>query len=211
VNDVAAHRSNLDRRRMPMQARGKKRVDEILDATAAIVKEEGLARLTTNLVAERAGVPIGTIYQFFPNKAAILVALEQRFVDRVTAALDALLQSVGTGLSLMDRLIDDMARLWREDEALMLNWHALRTEPQFAALEAESVKIVAHRNAALLERMGVVPPARRDFVGAILQEWISAHLDFAAKLSPAKRREAVKELKRMVRAYLQSYSRERTR
>lgn len=63
--------------RLPKQARAKATCAAIFEATAQIVEAEGEARLNTNLIAERAGVSIGTLYQYFPNKQAILIAMAQ--------------------------------------------------------------------------------------------------------------------------------------
>jgi AcrR family transcriptional regulator len=69
-------------RKAPRQARAKRTVGFILDAAAYILAEHGLAGFTTNRVAERAGVNIASLYQYFPNKAAILEALKARHLAR---------------------------------------------------------------------------------------------------------------------------------
>ncbi|BAY26760.1 TetR family transcriptional regulator protein [Calothrix sp. NIES-2100] len=73
--------SNL--RRQPKQQRGKKRVEKILDAAAAVFDEMGYEAATTHLIAAKAGTAIGSLYQFFPDKAAIFQAMELRHVERV--------------------------------------------------------------------------------------------------------------------------------
>lgn len=65
-------------RRKPRQVRAQRTVGFILDAAAYILAEHGLAGFTTNHIAERAGVNISSLYQYFPNKAAILEALQGR-------------------------------------------------------------------------------------------------------------------------------------
>jgi AcrR family transcriptional regulator len=65
-------------RRSPKQARSRATVEAILEAAAQILERRGADALTTNDVAERAGVSIGTLYQYFPDKAAILVAAARR-------------------------------------------------------------------------------------------------------------------------------------
>lgn len=64
-------------RKQPRQARSQATVAAILTATTHILTESGYAQLTTNRVAERAGVSIGSLYQYFPNKEALLVALAE--------------------------------------------------------------------------------------------------------------------------------------
>ena len=63
--------------RLPKQARGQATCAAIFEATARILESEGEARLNTNRIAETAGVSIGTLYQYFPNKRAILVAMSR--------------------------------------------------------------------------------------------------------------------------------------
>ena len=72
-------------RRAPVQARSRARVDAILDAADAVFLEMGYAAATTNHVAARAGTSIGSLYRFFPDKEAILVALAQRYGERMRA------------------------------------------------------------------------------------------------------------------------------
>jgi AcrR family transcriptional regulator len=61
--------------RLPKQARGKATCAAIFEATARILELQGPSRLNTNLIADTAGVSIGTLYQYFPNKQAILIAM----------------------------------------------------------------------------------------------------------------------------------------
>lgn len=74
-------------RRAPQQARSRVTVDAILDATARILREGGVAALNTNAISEVAGVGIGTLYGYFPNKTAILVALARRLLAEDEAAM----------------------------------------------------------------------------------------------------------------------------
>src|SRR6266446_11005229 len=79
------------KRRIPQQARAGETVSLILEATAQILEAGGLAAFTTNAVAGRAGVSIGTLYQYFANKNALIHALAERELQaalgRVRAAL----------------------------------------------------------------------------------------------------------------------------
>ncbi len=68
----------LEARKHPRQARAAALVDAILEAAARILETEGIAALNTNAVAERAGASIGSLYQYFPGKEALLAALIRR-------------------------------------------------------------------------------------------------------------------------------------
>jgi AcrR family transcriptional regulator len=71
------------KRRNPKQARSQATVDAILEATFHILETQGQAKLTTNLISERAGVSIGTLYQYFSDRDAILAAMGQRQAEAI--------------------------------------------------------------------------------------------------------------------------------
>lgn len=78
----------LEPRKSPVQARSTASVDAILDATIQVLLQVGKERLTTTKVALRAGVSIGTLYQYFPNKSALLRAALKRHMDEVAQAVE---------------------------------------------------------------------------------------------------------------------------
>ncbi|ASU41469.1 TetR family transcriptional regulator [Herbaspirillum sp. meg3] len=65
-------------RKLPTQERAQRTIETIFDATAQIIDEHGEAGLTTNKIAQKAGFSIGTLYQYFPTKEAVLLAMIQR-------------------------------------------------------------------------------------------------------------------------------------
>jgi AcrR family transcriptional regulator len=86
--DVPAPR-HLNARKRPRQARSAVTVDAIFEATIQVLLAEGVHRLTTTRVAERAGVSVGTMYQYFPHKQALLYALNERYLDRLADRVEA--------------------------------------------------------------------------------------------------------------------------
>lgn len=85
-------------RKRPGQARSLATVEAIFEATARILQQHGSAALNTNLIAERAGVSVGTLYQYFPNKDAILVEMARRELAMAPAVmLGSLRQKQGSG------------------------------------------------------------------------------------------------------------------
>ncbi|PYT94823.1 MAG: TetR/AcrR family transcriptional regulator [Acidobacteria bacterium] len=78
----------LEPRKTPIQARSTASVNAILDATIQVLLKMGKERLTTTRVALRAGVSVGTLYQYFPNKSALLQAALKRHLDEVTNAVE---------------------------------------------------------------------------------------------------------------------------
>jgi AcrR family transcriptional regulator len=79
---------SINPRKTPVQARSTASVDAILEATIQVLLSIGKERLTTTKVAARAGVSVGTLYQYFPNKSALLKAVLKRHMDEVTNAVE---------------------------------------------------------------------------------------------------------------------------
>src|SRR5271165_1676775 len=94
----------LQPRKLPSQPRSEETVEAILQAAAQVFERHGYAAGTTNRIAERAGVSIGTVYQYFPNKDAILVALALQHLAEGTAALQPHLEALGAGATFDDVL-----------------------------------------------------------------------------------------------------------
>ncbi|PSJ59654.1 TetR/AcrR family transcriptional regulator [Pseudaminobacter soli (ex Li et al. 2025)] len=99
--DVAAPR-HLNPRKRPRQARSTVTVEAVFEATIQVLLIEGVHRLTTTRVAERAGVSVGTMYQYFPHKQALLYALNERYLDRLADRVeDVCLRHHGVSTAIM--------------------------------------------------------------------------------------------------------------
>ena len=101
-----ARLKNLKPRRRPVQERSLATVEAILQAAAQVFERHGYAAGTTNRIAERAGVSIGTLYQYFSNKDAILVALVHRHLAESTAALQPHIERLNHSAGFDDVLPD---------------------------------------------------------------------------------------------------------
>ena len=91
----------LKPRKTPIQTRSNASVDAILQATLQVLTSVGKERLTTTRVAARAGVSVGTLYQYFPNKSALLQATLRRHMDAVRHAIETVC-AAHNGDSLLD-------------------------------------------------------------------------------------------------------------
>ena len=78
----------LEPRKIPVQARAAVTVEAIFEATIQVLLSHGTERLTTTRVAQRAGVSVGTLYQYFPNKQSLLFAVLEDHLDKVAAAVE---------------------------------------------------------------------------------------------------------------------------
>jgi AcrR family transcriptional regulator len=109
--------STFEPRKSPVQARSTASVEAILKATIQVLLKVGKESLTTTLVAARAGVSVGTLYQYFPNKSALLRAALQRHLDEIGSVLETVcrelagssLEQMATGLvtSFLDAKMKD--------------------------------------------------------------------------------------------------------
>lgn len=88
-------------RKKPSQARSKALVDALIQTTARVLIRDGWQALTTNQIARDAGVSVGSLYQYFPNKEALLLALVERITDEMTARL------IEVGTALRDAPVDE--------------------------------------------------------------------------------------------------------
>lgn len=108
------------RRRQPTQKRAQETIIAILDAVIRLLKHRGAAAISTNGIAEAAGVSIGSVYQYFPNKRAIFIALHERHIEQVDRVLQQkICESEGEPLDrLVSHLIDGMIEVHASDPEL---------------------------------------------------------------------------------------------
>ena len=132
----------------PTQRRSTQRLDALLDAAAEIVDETGFERLTTQMVAERAGASIGTVYRYFPDRVAVLHALRERSIRRYRerVADDMERTELSTWWDVVDVALDACAALYRDEPGFSVV-NAGRRETADGDAEPE----FAHRMAQLIE------------------------------------------------------------
>lgn len=95
-----AHLLDLEPKKLPIQPRAKATVTAMLDAAAQILEREGYDSITTNHVADAAGVSIGSLYEYFPNKQSIIAAALARELQDIADEVNA---SLRTALALLDQ------------------------------------------------------------------------------------------------------------
>lgn len=89
---ATATQRSLTPRKRPRQARAAATLDAIFEATIQLLLVHGTYRLTTTRVAERAGVSVGTMYQYFPHKHALIYALNERYLEVLAAKIETVCQ-----------------------------------------------------------------------------------------------------------------------
>jgi AcrR family transcriptional regulator len=101
---------HLSPRKHPRQERAKETVAVILEAAAEVFAERGYAGATTNKIAHRAGVSIGSLYQYYPNKDAILTGLRERHLADVEVAVERSMMELADVKVPIDRALDSLLR-----------------------------------------------------------------------------------------------------
>ncbi len=103
---------HLTPRKTPRQVRATVTLDAIFEATIQVLLTDGPHRLTTTRVAERAGVSVGTLYQYYPHKQALLYALNQRYLDVLAEKVEAACRA-HHGASMSEMVEALVATYWR--------------------------------------------------------------------------------------------------
>ena len=199
----------LTPRRRPSQERSRDRVERILDATASLLEETPADKITTAAIAERAGVPIGSVYQYFPNKLAVLAELARRVMEEVDlATANRIAEDFGVlpWDQAIDRAIDATMQGYAEQPLYVQLLLSIRPTPEFRAITDESNERVAAMLAFHPALKAVIPADRIQLVtrAAIqaansLQDWALSQND------PDLRNRIIAEMKTLLKGYLAVY------
>ncbi len=194
----------LEPRRRPTQERSQKKFDLLLQVSRALLLEVGFESFTCEEVAQRAELPIGTLYQFFANKYVIVCELDRQDAVAVREELERFAAEIPTldWLRFLDRLIDHMAQLWREDPSRRAVWHAVQSTPATRATAAVTERELAAGVASALAPLTPgTPRARRRIMAEVIVHVVYSMLNFSIR-DGQEHDEAVIELKRLLAAYL---------
>jgi AcrR family transcriptional regulator len=196
-------------RRLPAQGRSAARVQRILDTCAVLIDEIGYDRLSTTLIAERAGITIGSLYQFFPDKHAITKALMLRSLDAYARRLKK--RFAGDDLTHwwdgVGAAIDEYVMLHRTVPGIrilhhgeVLDAHALDADPDNGGVVAD------HLARALIERFAIADTPRLRFSLKVVIAASSALTMLAFRRQPDGDERVLTEAKELVRDYLHRQS-----
>ncbi|GIH90908.1 TetR/AcrR family transcriptional regulator [Planobispora siamensis] len=192
-------------RRQPTQRRSARRVERMLDACADLLDEIGYEALSTTRIAERAGVAIGSIYQFFPDKKAITQAVTRRHVERFMSRIGARFLS------------EDYSGWWDAVDAIIDEYVEMhRTVPGFRSLHfgdvvdlnlldgvSDNNTVIAGRlRGLLLKEYGLADSEEFDLAIMVAVEAGDAVLKLAFRHDPEGAPQIVQEAKRLIRGYL---------
>ncbi|RVD60932.1 TetR/AcrR family transcriptional regulator [Mesorhizobium sp. M2D.F.Ca.ET.185.01.1.1] len=143
-------------RRSPSQQRSRERVERMLAAASALIAEQGSDAMRMGEVAERAGVSIGSLYQFFPDKRAIVWALAERYTAESQACISAALKDVRDveGFkSAFSELVDIYYQLFLAEPVIRDVWSGTQADKALRALELADSRANAEFLVAVLKRL----------------------------------------------------------
>jgi len=134
------------RRKSPVQRRSRSSVDKLLNSTELLLEELGLDRLTTILIAERAGLSVGTLYDYFPNKQSILFALASRYIEMMEALIannEVEAREFSSWSQWYDHYMEEMISLYTQERGLIRYYNILVTVPELRVLDLKMDDLVA--------------------------------------------------------------------
>ena len=175
-------------RTQPVQQRAQKRRNQILEVTAELLEEVGQDDLTTILVAKRAGMSVGTLYHYFPNKYAIMYALAEQWVGEMDIALQELESEAIESLSLkrfVERCVDRMRLVYINQRGLLPLVQAMYGVPELVELDLIHDELIIASMARMFERMDIASkPAELRRLGRAYLEITHALLVVVVNQSP---------------------------
>lgn len=200
--------TDLDLRRAPLQPRGQATFEHILDATAKLLDRLGLEGVNTNTIASAAGVNIATLYQYFPNKQAVLLALFQRHLQRRTGAARSLLAGIGSSTDWPDKIdafVEGTARLRAELPGTAALIQSMRIDPE---LRQHNLRAGDEISAWLADELAVAGRLSSDearIVARCVLEANSTLIDVWQMAFGGRNPALLAEVKQLLRRYLAPY------
>jgi AcrR family transcriptional regulator len=193
-------------RKLPTQARSRARVEAILQAAGALLGEVGYDAVTTNLIAERAGVPVGSIYQFFETKDDIIAALVARFQERIRKLAGEELDAASAARdrhAFIAALVEGIAGIQAEANAFVCVFSGSQSHARFDGLARElRATLVGHLDRVFAEAFPRLPKVERGRMLAAWSDITGAMIASLDRSKPGERGKMLDELKTILSAYL---------
>ena len=205
---MAGHVAPSTRRRVPKQARARERVERILDAARVELEAGPVAGITIERIADRAGVPVGSLYQYFGSKTSLLAAVAEMVMDEADAGIARQIAECRSmpWEDAVDRVADLTLGFLRDSPHYRQVLRTIRFTPEFAEVTAASNERVATLMALhpAFARAGIERGKTLDIcrtvitVANALQDRVLAD----DLLDPS---DWIEETKRLVKGYLRTY------
>ena len=202
----------LARRRVPQQPRAQDRVDRILGTAETLMQQHSIGSITAAALAEGAKIPIGSFYQYFPNKLAVFAELARRAMQRVDVEIVESMAEINAENweEILDRTIDITMSAYRRQPGYPRLLLDLRATPEFRATTNESNARIAEFIATKTPLANIdMPKARIKVVARAAIETVNVLQDWALSIDkPAESRQIATEAKALLKQYLRNYAAE---
>ncbi|MBE9137524.1 TetR/AcrR family transcriptional regulator [Nodosilinea sp. LEGE 07088] len=197
-------------RRQPKQRRGQQRVEKILAAAAAVFDEVGYEAATTHQIAERAGTAVGSLYQFFPDKAAIFNAMERQHIERVAALWAKISAEEYWRLPLQEmlkRLVVAVGQLFEHPVSRVMFIEFYTARDRFQTIDDSMTQgAIDFLSAILHQRNPDLPNAQRDLLAEVCVHSSNALILSALRQRDEEKRDRlVQQIPALMAAYLTPY------
>jgi AcrR family transcriptional regulator len=191
-------------RRRPVQQRSAQRVEKMLEACAQLIDEVGYDGLTTTLIAERAGVAVGSLYQFFPDKRAVVQELTLRNLDRFMRTVSEYFDrtQLTTWWDAVDAVIDVYLTMHRELPAFRRLHFGDVVDVRLLDESKDNNTVIADKLVELLADSFSLSAEELRTPLSVAVEAADAVLHLAFRKDPTGDPRLVQETREMVRGYL---------
>ncbi|SCW33006.1 transcriptional regulator, TetR family [Rhizobium mongolense subsp. loessense] len=193
-------------RRKPKQERSIQRLDLILAAAAELIAQKGVSAMRMTELAAAAKVPIGSVYQYFPEKAAIVKALFDRHAAAVqskTAVMFSNVQSLDEALDLISVMIDWYYNEYRNDATYLAVWMGTETDQDLLQLNIQHSNRVAEIFLEAIKRIAPeMPEVDMQARTYLFSHLIGASIRLAVKSEEKLAKRMLDEWKHVIRASL---------
>ncbi|MFF3610396.1 TetR/AcrR family transcriptional regulator [Streptomyces sp. NPDC002580] len=189
------------------QARGERRIAELLGAAAAVFCRSGYTAASTNAIAREAGVSPGTLYQYFPNKEAIAVGLGDQLLEHWARSHGQALTSENIGLPLdrmLDAVLDPLIAFNVENPAFAVLMHGPDTPGPIAdEIGTVHCALLARVEEMIATRLPDLPPDERTVTANMTLHLFKAGLTLIMSHEGSERDAYIAELKTVMHRYLE--------
>jgi AcrR family transcriptional regulator len=195
-------------RRIPVQRRSRERVERILVAAEQIVVREDFDALTTRAVAERARVPVATLYQYFADRDAIVAALIERHVNAMDVRLTEDLAALGTYSvrTLVESVVNAYVGGYRARPSFVVLWFQGRVSAESIARVRERTSQLAAQFHGFAIAAGLLKPGTDALVLEVAADAIDGFLDLAYRNDFDGDQRVVRAGIEMIVSYLERYA-----
>jgi AcrR family transcriptional regulator len=148
----------LNSRAEPIQSRARKQRENILRVTCELLKTVGLDDLTTILVAKEAGISVGTLYHYFPNKHAILYAVSEIWVDKINSVIEDIesenLETIRLK-SFVNSCVSRFTELYKDNSSLLPLVAVMPSMPELQPINNVYLELIHSKFIKILLRLSI--------------------------------------------------------